>query len=82
MKMTCSARSLRSALGRLALLGAVLALGACATPANDASQYLAPGERPSSLPWNTPATWEGKGQLGNLGTGAQAEGTMVGTGVH
>jgi hypothetical protein len=82
MKTNFDVRLLRSALGFLAVAGAGLSLSACATPLNDGSQYLAPDQRPSSLPWNTPASWEGKGQLGAMGTGAQAEGTNVGTGVH
>jgi hypothetical protein len=83
MKSIFSVRSARLALGLMTLSVAVLALSACAgTPTNDGSQYLAPEQRPSSLPWNAPAAWEGKGQLGNIGTGAQAQGTTVGTGVH
>jgi hypothetical protein len=82
MKTILSARSLRLALGMTALLGAVLALGACSTPVSDGSQYLAPEQRPSGLPWNQPASWEGRGQLGTMGTGAQAAGTLTGTGAH
>ncbi len=82
MKTTLSARSLRLTLGMTALLGAGLALGACSTPVTDGSQYLAPEQRPSSLPWNQPASWEGKGQLGSMGTGPQAAGTLSGTGAH
>ncbi len=77
-----SARSVRIALGVLASLGTVLTQSSCSTPLNDGSQYLAPDQRPSSLPWNQPAAWEGKGQLGNVGTGPQAAGTMTGTGQH
>ena len=61
---------------------AALSLGACSTPSTDGSQYLAPDQRPSSIPWNTPASWEGKGQLGNIPTGAQGQGTYSGTGTH
>ena len=82
MKLNTSARPLRLILGLLALGGSVLCLGACSTPVNDGSQYLAPEQRPSSLPWNQPASWEGKGQLGTVGTGAQAAGTLTGTGAH
>ena len=82
MKTILSARSIRLTLGMMALLGAVFALGACSTPNNDGSQYLAPEQRPSSIPWNQPASWEGKGQLGSMGTGAQAAGTLTGTGAH
>lgn len=82
MKLNFSARPLRLALGLLALTGSILFLGACSTPANDGSQYLAPDQRPSSMPWNQPASWEGKGQLGTMGTGAQAAGTLTGTGAH
>jgi hypothetical protein len=81
MKTFFSARSLRLALGVVASLGSIT-LTSCATPANDGSQYLAPDQRPSSLPWNQPAAWEGKGQLGNVTTGAQGQGTYTGTGTH
>ncbi len=81
MKTTFFASSFRLFLG-LALVGSVLGLGACATAPTDGAQYLPADQRPSSLPWNTPESWEGKGQLGNLGTGAQSQGTQVGTGVH
>jgi hypothetical protein len=82
MKSILSIRSLRLALSLVAVTGTAFSLGACAGQPTDGSQYLAPDQRPSSLPWNQPASWEGKGQLGNMGTGAQAAGTLSGTGSH
>lgn len=52
---------------RLTLCTVVVFLGACATvPVTDGTQYLANGEKVSSLPWNKPQTWEGQGALGAL----------------
>ena len=82
MKMKFIARPV-SLLFAAALALASLSLGACATKdPNDTSQYLSPDQRPSSMPWNTPASWEGKGQLGAVPTGPQAQGTLTGTGTH
>lgn len=62
-----SARRIRLALGIVTISTASLGLGACAgTQPTDGTQYLAPGDRPSTIPWNKPESWEGKGQLGNL----------------
>ena len=66
MKMIFSARSLRL-VALVAITGAALGLSACVgTQPTDGSQYLAPGDRPSTIPWNKPESWEGKGALGNL----------------
>jgi hypothetical protein len=82
MKTIFSARSVRLALGLMAVTGTAFLMSACSSQPNDGSQYLAPDQRPSSLPWNQPASWEGKGQLGGMGTGPQAAGTLSGTGSH
>ena len=61
------ARPVRLILGIVTVSGALLGLSACAgVQPTDGSQYLAPGDRPSTIPWNKPESWEGKGQLGNL----------------
>lgn len=61
-------KSLVRPLALFALSAASLLLGACATaPANDGTQYLAGGEKPTTLPWNRPEKWEGQGALGGLG---------------
>ena len=67
MNMSSFVRPLRLSLGIVTVSGALLGLSACASnQPTDGSQYLAPGDRPSTIPWNKPESWEGKGQLGNL----------------
>ncbi len=59
-----------------ALAAGVLGLSACSTTGpNDGTQYLAGGDRPSTLPWNRPESWEGRGALGALGNDPRIGGT-------
>ena len=58
-----------------ALAAGALGLSACSTTANDGTQYLAGGDRPSSLPWNRPESWEGRGALGAMGNDPRIGGT-------
>lgn len=57
------------------LAAGALGLSACSTTANDGTQYLAGGDRPSALPWNRPENWEGRGALGALGNDPRIGGT-------
>lgn len=67
MQRFLSKRSVRSGVAALGLAICLTAMAACSNESpKDESAYLPEDQRVSSVPWNRPEGWEGRGSLGAL----------------